>query len=162
MTWRKLDEFDTSFQFTTLSNQSYYPSSAHPHTALHPAGTCEVEESLWGINATRRSAVVKELGRLAEYFKFKGNRSKPTYPFEHAQVNLCSRSRRTCKWKQHVSPMEEEAVAQKLVAEGEMPHSGTQCAFLEGVSVPVAEVVLHFVGRENLFEWPATRSQRPP
>ena len=157
-----MNEFNTSLQFTTLSNQSYYPSSAHPHTALHSAGTREVEESLWGKYATRRSAVVKELDGLVEYFKIKGNRSKTTYSFEHVQVNLCPHSRWTCKSKQHVSPMEEEAVAQKLMAEGVMPHSGTQCASLEGVSVPAAAAALRFAGRENLFEWPATRSQRPP
>ena len=108
-----------------------------------------------------------------------------TYSFEHAQVNLCSHSRRACKWKQRVSQMEEGAVAQKSVAEGAMMHSGIQrvslkgvsaqklvaegamarseipCVSLEGASVPMAEAVLHFVGRENLFECAVTRSQRP-
>jgi hypothetical protein len=57
--------------------------------------------------------------------------------------------------------MEEEAVAQKLVADGATTHSGIQCVSLEGVSVQKAEAVLHFVGRENLFECAVTRSQRP-
>jgi hypothetical protein len=43
-----------------------------------------------------------------------------------------------------------------------MTHFGIQCVSLEGVSVPMAEAVLHFVGRENLPEWAVTRSQRQP
>jgi hypothetical protein len=58
--------------------------------------------------------------------------------------------------------MGEEAVAQKLVAEGAMTHSGIQSVSLEGVSVPMAEAVLHFVGRENLFELAVTRSRMQP
>lgn len=80
----------------------------------------------------------------------------------NAHVNLRSHSRPVCKWKQHVSQLEVEAVAQKLVAEGAMMHFGIQYVSLEGVSVLMAEVVLHFVGRGNLFEWAATRSQRQP
>jgi hypothetical protein len=38
---------------------------------LHSAETCAVEESPSGIYATRRSAAVKELGRVIEYFKIR-------------------------------------------------------------------------------------------
>jgi hypothetical protein len=55
--------------------------------------------------------------------------------------------------------MGEEAVLQ--VVEGATTHSGIQCVSSKGVSVPTAEAVLHFVGRESLFEWALTRSQRP-
>jgi hypothetical protein len=77
---------------------------------------------------------VKELGRVVQYFKIRGKILRMTYSFEHVQVNLCSHSQRACKWKQHVSQMEEEVVAQKSVAGGAMTHSGIQCVSLEGVS----------------------------
>jgi len=48
--------------------------------------------------------------------------------------------------------MEEEAVAEKLVEVVVMRHSEMQCVFSEEVPALVAQVVLYFVGQENLFE----------
>lgn len=77
---------------------------------------------------------------------------KTTYSYENALGNVSPRSRPKRRRKQHVFQMEEEAVAEKLVEVVVMRHSEMQCVFSEEVPALVAQVVLYFVGQENLFE----------
>lgn len=102
--------------------------------------------------------MVKELGRIVEYFKNKDRdgKRKTTYSYENAQGNVSPHSRPERRRKQHVFQMEEEAVAENLVEEVAMTHSEMQYVFSEGVPALVAEGVPYFVGKE------VSRSQRTP
>ena len=98
--------------------------------------------------------MVKELGRIVEYFKIKDRdgKRKTTYSYGNAQGDVSPHSRPKRRRKQHVFQMEEVAVAENLVEEVAMTHSEMQCVFSEGVPALVVEAVLYFVGQENLFE----------